>query len=84
MARKEHDEIEEKAGREEDFPPRRIELKHTPDLDPLFRGMGNEMEDVMKLEGYLMKEKSKLSVLHGLTGDVNKRYLRIRRIEVGA
>lgn len=38
----------------------------------------------MKLEGYLMKEKSKLSRLHGLTGDINKRYFRIRSIEVCA
>lgn len=41
------------------------------------------MEDALKLEGYLMKEKSKLSRLHGLTGDINKRYFRIRTIEVG-
>lgn len=42
------------------------------------------MSQAMKLEGYLMKEKSKLTLLHGLTGDVNKRYFRIRSIEVGA
>lgn len=41
------------------------------------------MAQAMKLEGYLMKEKSKLTLLHGLTGDVNKRYFRIRNIEVG-
>lgn len=40
------------------------------------------MEDALKLHGYLMKEKSKFSRLHGLTGDINKRYFRIRNIEV--
>lgn len=40
------------------------------------------MEDALKLQGYLMKEKSKFSRLHGLTGDINKRYFRIRNIEV--
>lgn len=54
-------------------------------LCPSFsRGTGNGMAEAMQLEGYLMKEKSKLSLLHGLTGDVNKRYFRIRNIEVGA
>ena len=40
------------------------------------------MADVSMLEGYLMKEKSKMSLLHGLTGDINKRYFRVRTIEV--
>ncbi|CAN0503631.1 unnamed protein product [Ectocarpus sp. 12 AP-2014] len=39
------------------------------------------MEDALKLQGYLMKEKSKLSRLHGLTGDINKRYFKIQSIE---
>ncbi|CAM9795122.1 unnamed protein product [Ectocarpus sp. 12 AP-2014] len=38
------------------------------------------MEDALKLQGYLMKEKSKLSRLHGLTGDINKRYFKIQSI----
>lgn len=41
------------------------------------------MENALQLEGYLLKEKSKLSRLHGLTGDINKRYFRIRSVEVG-
>lgn len=40
------------------------------------------MTDVSMLQGYLMKEKSKTGLLHGLTGDVNKRYFRVRKIEV--
>lgn len=40
------------------------------------------MVDASILEGYLMKEKSKMSLLHGLTGDINKRYFRVRTIEV--
>ncbi|CAM9406622.1 unnamed protein product, partial [Hapterophycus canaliculatus] len=39
------------------------------------------MEDALELEGFLMKEKSKISRLHGLTGDMNKRYFRIRSVE---
>lgn len=42
------------------------------------------MEDASKLQGYLMKEKSKLSRLHGLTGDINKRYFKIQSIEVSS
>lgn len=34
------------------------------------------------LQGYLLKEKSKSGMLHGLTGDINKRYFRVQRIEV--
>lgn len=40
------------------------------------------MADASMLQGYLMKEKSKMSLLHGLTGDINKRYFRVRTIEV--
>lgn len=40
------------------------------------------MADAQKLEGYLMKEKWKSGFLHGLTGDVNRRYFRVRTIEV--
>ncbi|CAM9452904.1 unnamed protein product [Scytosiphon promiscuus] len=39
------------------------------------------MEDALQLEGYLLKEKSKVSRLHGLTGDINRRYFRIRTVE---
>lgn len=38
--------------------------------------------DASKLQGYLTKEKSKTGLLHGLTGDVNKRYFRVQKIEV--
>eukprot|EP00904_Undaria_pinnatifida_P004652 jgi/Undpi1/14188/HiC_scaffold_9.g03837.m1 len=41
------------------------------------------MADASMLQGYLMKEKSKMSLLHGLTGDINKRYFRVRTIEGG-
>lgn len=40
------------------------------------------MENLSALRGYLMKEKSKTGLLHGLTGDINKRYFKVQRIEV--
>lgn len=40
------------------------------------------MVDVSELQGYLMKEKSKTGILHGLTGDINKRFFKVQKIEV--
>ncbi|CAM9207865.1 unnamed protein product, partial [Discosporangium mesarthrocarpum] len=41
------------------------------------------MVDVSDLQGYLMKEKSKTGLLNGLTGDSNKRYFKVQKIEGG-
>lgn len=40
------------------------------------------MVHVSELQGYLMKEKSKTGILHGLTGDINKRFFKVQKIEV--